>query len=185
MPGDAQGAPKEAFGGSICVLNGLWGVSGATLVPSLLLFGILLVHFSSFLCSFPLVSRALVSPGTYQRIRRKFLSRRSGSMFARMVVRLLGKLFGEYLAECSAQCSEACSREKAREIAWRMLREYFGKCSGDSVEENHWNMSQRSIPHRVAMVPRCRLQCGSYDMNHLTFIIRIIRCGSEHLGWIV
>ena len=106
-------------------------------------------------------------------------------MFARMVVRLLGKLFGEYLAKCSAQCSEACSREKAREVVWRMLREYFGKCSGDSVEENHWNMSQQNIPHRVAMVPRCRLQCGSYDMNHLTFIIRIIRCGSEHLGWIV
>jgi hypothetical protein len=106
-------------------------------------------------------------------------------MFARMVVRLLGKLFGEYLAECSAQLSEACSREKAREIVWRMLRAYFGKCSGDSMEENHWNMSQQSIPHRVAMVPRCRLQCGSYDMNHLTFIIRIIRCGSEHLGWIV
>jgi len=73
-PGDAQGAPKEAFGGSICVLSGLWGVSGATLVPSLLLFGILLVHFSSFLCSFPLVSRALVSLCRYQRIRRKFLS---------------------------------------------------------------------------------------------------------------
>ena len=102
-----------------------------------------------------------------------------------MVVRLFGEFFGEYLAECSAQSAEACSREKTREIVWRMLREYFGKCSGDSVEENQWNMSQQSIPHRVAMVPRCRLQCGSYDMNHLAFIIRIIRCGSEHLGWIV
>jgi len=100
-------------------------------------------------------------------------------MFARMVVRLLGKLFGEYLAECSAQCSEACSREKAREIVCRMFREYFGKCSGGSVEENHWNMSQQSIPHRDAMVPRCRLQCGSYDMNESSDVHH-----QDHTMWI-
>jgi len=32
-PGGAQQAAKEVFGGSICVLCGIWGVSGAILGP--------------------------------------------------------------------------------------------------------------------------------------------------------
>ena len=32
-PGGAQQAAKEVLGGSICVLDGIWGVSGATLGP--------------------------------------------------------------------------------------------------------------------------------------------------------
>ena len=32
-PGGTQGSPKEALGGSIYVMNGLWGASGANLGP--------------------------------------------------------------------------------------------------------------------------------------------------------
>ena len=75
--GTARGRPRGSQRGAWRLhlrlewaLGGFWGHLGPIFVP----FRFLLVHFSSFLCSFPLVSRALVSPCTYQRINRKFLS---------------------------------------------------------------------------------------------------------------
>ena len=55
QPGGAQGTPKEVFGGSICVLDALWGTSGATLglmtapgAPCLFLLWLFLVHVLAF-----------------------------------------------------------------------------------------------------------------------------------------
>ena len=55
QPGGAQGTPKEALGGSICVLDVLWGTSGATLglmtapgAPFLFLLWLFLVHVLAF-----------------------------------------------------------------------------------------------------------------------------------------